>query len=70
MEIKKLNLEVITLFEKIIESLNETARTGKEQVNTLEHKIDHIITMLDQFKYRSEYLKHLGEHPLSKKNTN
>ncbi len=69
MEIKKLNLEVITLFEKLSKSLDETARAGKERVDILEHKIDHLISMLDYINYRGRALK-IGEHPLSKKHTN
>ena len=69
MEIKKLNLEVIKLFEKLSKSLDETARNGKERVDILEHKIDHLISMIDHINHRTRILK-IGEHPLSKKHTN
>ncbi len=68
MEIKALNLEIITLFEKISKSLDAKSNNLNERVDILDQKIDHIIMLLDEFKIRSEYLKHLGEHPLFKKN--
>ena len=70
MENKNLNSQLITLLKKLNKSLDETARNGSERVDILENKIDHIMMMFDQLIYSSDYLKHLGKHPLSKKNIN
>ena len=47
MEFKKLNSEVIKLFDKLNKSFDNKSASLNERVNILDHKIDHIISFFD-----------------------